>query len=97
MKSVQKQTDTQEAKIRLLLERLKMAFNTTLSGLFMPSTQRTKEDKCKIYGHNFPCGTPWTGDVPRCIDCNAVITEASQLRCAVPKSERHKFRSYGEK
>jgi hypothetical protein len=96
MKNVQTKSETKGAKVILLFERLKLAFTTGLSGLFAPSAKRLKADRCKVYGHNYPWGTPWKGEFPRCLDCNAVITEASQLRAAVPKEERHKFKSYGE-
>ncbi|MBX9688599.1 MAG: hypothetical protein K2X27_17955 [Candidatus Obscuribacterales bacterium] len=95
MKSAQNKTETGEVKIKLLFERLKMAISTSLSGFFAPSAQRMKEDRCAVYGHNFPWGTPWKGVYPKCLDCGSPIKEASQLRGAVPKAEREKFRGFG--
>jgi hypothetical protein len=97
MKSVQKQSDTNEVKIKLLIERLKMAVTTTLGGLFAPSQQRVKEDRCKVFGHNFPFGTKWKGEFPHCLDCGSKITDASQIRGSVSMEERLKFKSIGEK
>jgi hypothetical protein len=96
MKSIQKQSDTKEAKIKLLIERLKMAVTTGVQGLFAPSTQRLKEDRCKTFGHDLPWGTKWEGEFPKCLDCGAKITDASQLRGAVPMAERLKFKVPGE-
>lgn len=97
MKVAAKQSETKEAKIKLLLDRLKMAVTTSLSGLFAPSEKRLREDRCKVYGHNLPFGTTWKGAYPKCLDCGAKITEASQLRGAMPITEREKFRGYGER
>ena len=96
MKTVQHKSNNTGARLILMMERLKMAFSTTISGLFAPSLQQLKEDKCKVYGHNLPWGTPWKGPFPRCLDCGAKITESGQLRVSVTLEERRKFRSYGE-
>lgn len=98
MKTLQKQTETKEAKIKLLLDRLKMAVTTGISSLFSSSKdQRVRNDRCKVYGHNLPFGTTWKGAHPKCLDCQAVITDASQLRGAMPIAERERFRGYSEK
>ena len=97
IKTVSKQADTKQAKIKLLLERLKMAVTTSLQGIFAPSDQRLRDDRCKVYGHNLPFGTNWKGVHPKCLDCGAKITDASQLRGAMPITEREKFRGYGER
>ena len=97
MKSSACRKETGEAKIKLLLDRLKMAVTTSMSGLFQPSQKRIKEDRCKTYGHNFPFGTTWKGAYPKCLDCNKTITDASQLRGALPTEERNRFRGYSEK
>lgn len=97
MKDVQNQSNTGGTKIKLLLERLRMALATSMSDLFTPSARSSKEGQCRVYGHNLPWGAHWEGEFPRCLDCNAIITEPSQLRGAVPLEERRKFRSYGEK
>jgi hypothetical protein len=98
MKIAQKKTETKEAKIKLLLDRLKMAVTTSLSGLFRGGkSERSAENICKVYGHNLPWGTNWKGAFPKCLDCGSEITEASQLRGAVPKAERDRFRGYSEK
>jgi hypothetical protein len=96
MKTVQTQSDTKEARFKLIFERLKMAIATALAGLFAPSKQRLRADRCKVYGHNLPFGTTWQGEFPKCLDCGAKITDPTQLRGAVPKTERDKFKSYGE-
>ena len=97
MKIVQKQTETKEAKIKLLLDRLKMAVTTSLSSLFTRPFKREAENICKVYGHNLPWGTTWKGAFPKCLDCGSDITDASQLRSAVPKAEKGKFRGFSEK
>lgn len=96
MKIAHKQSDTKEAKIKMLIERLKLAITTSISGLFAPSEKKIREDRCKVYGHNLPFGSSWQGAYPRCHDCGEKITDPSTLRGAVPFSEREKFRSYGE-
>ncbi len=97
LKTAQTKRESKEAKIKLLIERLKLAVTTGISSLFAPSEQRLKEDRCKVYGHNLPFGTTWKGAYPKCHDCQADITDASQLRGAMPISERERFRGYGEK
>lgn len=97
MKTIQKKADTHEAKIKLLLDRLKMAVTTSLSSLFSRPSSRTAENVCTVYGHNLPCGTPWKGAYPKCLDCGSEITDASQLRGAMPKTERERFRGFSEK
>lgn len=97
MKSVAKQSESKEAKIKLLIERLRMAVTTSLSSIFAPSEQRLRDDRCKVYGHNLPFGTNWKGAYPKCLDCKATITDPNQLRGAMPMKERERFRGYGEK
>lgn len=97
MKSAQKKVETREAKIKLLLDRLKMAVTTSLSGLFSRSAARQAESVCTIYGHNLPWGTNWKGTYPKCLDCGSEITDASQLRGATPKADRERFRGFSEK
>lgn len=96
MKVAAKQTETKEAKVKMLIERLKMAISTSISGLFAPSEKKIKEDRCKVYGHNLPFGSNWKGAYPKCHDCGQKITDPSTLRGAVPFSERERFRSFGE-
>lgn len=97
MKEAESKTGTKQAKIRLLLDRLKLAVTTGISGLFAPSEQRLKEDRCKVYGHNWPPGTTWKGAFPKCLDCHQEIKDPSDLRGAMPRSEREKFKSFGER
>jgi hypothetical protein len=97
MKSVQKQSETKEAKIKQLLNRMTMAVNSTFAGLFSSTSRRTKDDRCKVYGHNFPFGTQWKGEFPRCLDCNDIIKDPNTLRGSLPMEERTKFKSVGER
>ncbi len=97
LKGAHDKTKTGEAQVKMLLERLKMAVSTGIFGLFAPSQQRVKEDRCAVFGHNLPFGTTWKGPHPKCLDCGRAITDPSQLRGAVPMEERNKFKSFMEK
>lgn len=88
LKTANKKTDTNEVKVKLFFERLRLAVTTGLTSLFAPRTERKGEDLCAAYGHNWPFGQTWEGTYPKCIDCGKSITDASQLRSAVPISER---------
>lgn len=97
LKHSQKKRDTQEAKVKLLLDRMMLSVTTGISSMFSFAIPRNKEDRCQVYGHNLPFGSTWSGPYPKCADCGAKITDSTQLRGALPKAERERFRGYSEK
>lgn len=97
LKHSQKKRDTQEAKVKLLLDRMMLSVTTSISSLFSLPGMRGKENRCEVYGHNLPLGSKWSGPYPKCHDCGVKITDSSQLRGSLPKAERERFRGYSEK
>ncbi len=92
LKGAQKKTETQGAKVTALLDKFRRAVTTGLSALFTPRLNREGDDPCETFGHNWVSGTSWEGLHPKCLDCGKPITDASELRGSLAKSERHKAR-----
>lgn len=75
-----------EAEAAVVAQRKVQQFFSSLwagiSALFhRESTQRSSQ--CNIYGHVVESG--WTGTLPKCSKCGAVVTSADQLRGSSPK------------
>lgn len=93
LKGAQKKTDTREVKVKSFFERIKASMSTAVGGLFAAPLDRKASEMCREYGHNWVAGRSWEGQYPKCLDCKEEITDPSQLRGAVPKSERMKYKS----
>lgn len=93
LKGAQKKTDTHEVKVKSFFEGMKNSMATAVGGLFSTPMKREVNDMCREYGHKWIPGKTWEGRYPKCMDCKEEITDPSQLRGAVPKSEKVKYRS----
>lgn len=94
MKEGVKATETSDAKVKIFFERLRLALSTGIGAVLTPSSARRKVDPCKEYGHYIKLGSTWKGPFPKCLDCGVDIKDPNELRGAVNKEERTKFKSY---
>lgn len=93
LKGTHQKTETREVRVKLFFERLKMGLSTGLLGLFVGKPDKKLSSMCELYGHKLPPRGSWSGRYPGCVDCGTAITDHSDLRGAVTKEERAKFRS----
>lgn len=91
MKEGEKSVD---AKIKIFFERLRLALSTGIGAMITPASERRKVDPCKEYGHSLKLGSTWKGPFPKCLDCGVDIKDPNELRGAVNREERSKFKSF---
>lgn len=92
LKGAQKKTDTREVKVQSFFKRLVGSLTGAVSGMFASPLDRKGVDPCEAYGHNWVSGTSWEGEYPKCLDCHKPIRDASELRGAMTREERVKFK-----
>lgn len=94
MKDGEKSIETNDAKIKIFFERLRLALSTGIGAMITPASARRKVDPCKEYGHSLKLGSTWKGPFPKCLDCGVDIKDPNELRGAVNREERTKFKSF---
>ena len=92
LKGAHKKTETKEVKIQSFFQRLLGSVTHSFTSLLVPRLERKGMDPCEAYGHNWVSGSSWEGTYPHCLDCGAPIEDASQLRGAMTKEERFKYK-----